>query len=83
MLRGRRRSIEVPNETQPEFKLGDAAEDIATRRERVKRGERERREQEEREKVRLERERTEGTEQTEETEGRVKKWPRTDTDTDP
>ena len=40
MPRGRRRKIEVPTDSQPQFKLGDTAEDIERiRRERVERGE--------------------------------------------
>ena len=39
--RGRRRKIEVPTEIQPQFELGDTAEDIERRRERAG-GERER-----------------------------------------
>ena len=47
MRKGRRRKIEVPTgDTQPQFELGDTAEDIERRRR--ERGERERREQEER-----------------------------------
>ena len=43
MPRGRRRKIEVPSETQPQFELGDTAVDIERRRrEREKRDERER-----------------------------------------
>ena len=44
MPRGRRRKIEVPTgDTQPQFKLGDTAEDIERRsREREERDERER-----------------------------------------
>ena len=34
MPRGRRRKIEVPTDTQPQFELGDTAEDIERRRER-------------------------------------------------
>ena len=34
MRRGRRRKIEVPTDTQPQFELRDTAEDIETRRER-------------------------------------------------
>ena len=55
MPRGRRRKIEVPRDTQPQFELGDAAEDIERRRrEREERDEQERREQE-RERQRIER----------------------------
>ena len=58
MPRGRRRKIEVPTgDTQPQFELGDTAEDIERRREREERDERERREQEERDRERMERER--------------------------
>ena len=47
MRKGRRRKIEVPTgDTQPQFELGDTAEDIERRRR--EREERERREQEER-----------------------------------
>ena len=45
MPRGRRRKIEVPTDSQPQFELGDTAEDIEKRR---KERERERQEQEER-----------------------------------
>ena len=31
MPRGRRRKIEVPTDTQPQFELGDTAEDIEER----------------------------------------------------
>ena len=55
MPRGRRRKIEVPTDTQPQFELGDTAEDIERRRrEREERDERERREQEERDREREE-----------------------------
>ena len=58
MRRGRRRKIEVPRDTQPQFELGDTAEDIERRRrEREERDQRERIEQEERDKERRERER--------------------------
>ena len=57
MPRGRRRKIEVPTDTQPQFELGDTAADIERRRrEREKRDERERIEQEERDRERMERE---------------------------
>ena len=57
MPRARRRKIEVPTDTQPQFKLGDTAEDIGRRRrEREERDEREKREQEERDRERIERE---------------------------
>ena len=46
MLRGRRRKIEVPTDSQPQFQLGDTAEDIERRRQREEREERERQEQE-------------------------------------
>ena len=50
MPRGKRRKIEVPTDFQPQFELGDAAEDIVRRRrEREERQERERQEQEEKE----------------------------------
>ena len=43
MPRGRRRKIEVPADTQPQFELGDTAEDIKRRRRgREERDERER-----------------------------------------
>ena len=42
MPRGRRRKIEVPTDTQPQFELGDTAADIKRRREREERDERER-----------------------------------------
>ena len=43
MPRGRRRKIEVPSDTQPQFELGDTAKDIEGRwREREERDERER-----------------------------------------
>ena len=43
MRKGRRRKIEVPTgDTQPQFELGDTAEDIERRREREEREERER-----------------------------------------
>ena len=48
MPRDRRRKIGVPTDTQPQFELGDTAEDIERRRERDERDERERREQEQR-----------------------------------
>ena len=52
------RKIEVPTDTQPQFELGDTAEDIERRRrEREERDDIERREQEERERQRIERER--------------------------
>ena len=41
MSRGRRRKIEVPTDTQPQFELGDTAEDIERgRSEREERDER-------------------------------------------
>ena len=53
MPRGRRRKIEVPTDTQPQFELADTAEDIERRRrEREDREERERIEQEERDRER-------------------------------
>ena len=77
MPRGRRRKIEVPADIQPQFQLGDTAEDIERRRrEREERDERERREQEERDRERMERERRE------ESQERGEKRVRTDTDTD-
>ena len=74
MPRGRRK-IGGPTDSQPQFELGDTAEDI-------EREERERQEQEERDRERMERERTERTEHMEETEERTEKRPGTDTDTD-
>ena len=62
MPRDRRRKIEVPTDTQPQFELGDTAEDIERRRERKERDERERVEKEERDRERMEREREEGRE---------------------
>ena len=57
MPRGRRRKIEVPTDTEPQFELGDTAEDIERRRrEREERDERERIKQEERDRERMERE---------------------------
>ena len=56
MPRGRERKIEVPRDTQPQFELGDTADEIeGRRREREERDESERREQEERERQRIER----------------------------
>ena len=76
MPRGRRRKIEVPTDTQPQFELGDTAEDIERRRrKREERDERERREQAERDRERIERERRE------ESQKRGEKRTRTDTDT--
>ena len=43
MRRGRRKKIEVPTDTQPQFELGDTAEDIERRRREGERGEREER----------------------------------------
>ena len=54
MPRHRRRKIEVPDDTQPQFESGDTVEDIERRRR--EREERERREMEERERERAERE---------------------------
>ena len=77
MRRGRRRKIEVPTDTQPQFELGDTAEDIERRRREREREEREeRREQEERDRERMERERRE------ESQERGEKRARTDMDTD-
>ena len=60
MPRSRRRKIEVPTDTQPQFELGDTAEDIERRRrEREERDERERIEQEEMAGERMESERRE------------------------
>ena len=54
----RRRKIEVPTDTEPQFELGHTAGDIERmRREKEERDERERREQEERDRERMERER--------------------------
>ena len=57
MARGRRRKIEVTTDTQPQFELGDTAEDRweEGRRERKEKDERERIEQEERDGERMER----------------------------
>ena len=78
MPRGRRRKIEVPTgDTQPQFELGDTAEDIeGRRREREVRDQRERIEQAERDRERRERERRE------ESQERREKRVRTDMDTD-
>ena len=72
---GRRRKIEVPTrDTQPQFELGDTAEDIERRRrEKEEREERERREKEETD-IQREREMEE--------EERRENRPQTDTDTD-
>ena len=60
MPRARRGKIEVPTDPQPQFELGDTAEDIERRRrEREERDEKERRKQEERNRDRRERERRE------------------------
>ena len=76
MPRGRRKKIKVPTDTQPQFELGDTAEDIERRRrEREERDERERREQEERDRERMERE-------SREEEERGEKRTRTNMDTD-
>ena len=62
MPSGRRRKIEVPTDTQPQFELRDTAEDMEGRgREREGREERERQEKEERDREKLEREKTERT----------------------
>ena len=53
MPRGRRRKIEVPTDTRPQFELGDTAHDIERRRR--EREERERREQVARDRERIER----------------------------
>ena len=74
MPRGRRRKIEVPRDTQPQFELGDTTEDIERRRRETE--EREGQEQMERNRERIERERME------ESQERTEKQPRTDTDTD-
>ena len=77
MPRGRRRKIEVPTDTQPQFELGNTAEDIKRRRrEREERNERERREQEERDRERMLREEREDSQE------RGEKRVRTDMDTD-
>ena len=78
MPRGRNRKIEVPTgDTQPQFELGDTAEDIERRRrEEEERDEREIIEQEERDRERTERERRE------ESQERGEKRVRTDMDTD-
>ena len=58
MPRGRSRKIEVPRGTQPQFELGDTAEDMERRSiEREGRDERDKREKEERDSDRMERER--------------------------
>ena len=76
MPRGRRRKIEAPTNTQPQFELGDTAEDIELRRwAGEERNERERREQEERDRMRMERE-------SREEEGRGENRAQTDMDTD-
>ena len=77
MRRGRRRKIEVPTgDTQPQFELGDTAEDIKRRRrERGEKDERVRKEQQERDRERMERE-------SREEEERREKRARTDKDTD-
>ena len=76
MPRGRRKKIEVPRDTQPQFELGDtAAAKERRRREREERDERERIEQEEMDRERMERKREESPE-------RGEKRMRTDTDTD-
>ena len=61
MPRGRRKKIEVPTETQPQFGLGDTAEDIERRRrergendERVREKEQDQRDREKIEMVREE-----------------------------
>ena len=75
MRKGRRRKIEVPTDTQPQFGLGDTAEDIERGGGRERRGIREKREQKERDRGRMERESSEEEE-------RGEKRARTDTDTD-
>ena len=83
MPRHRRRKIEVPTDTQPQFELGYTAEDIERRRrEREEKEDRETREMEERERERVETEMIEVSEEAEETEDREEKRPRTDTDTE-
>ena len=65
MPRGRRRKIEAPRDTQPQFELGHTAVDIERRRrEREERDEGERIEQE-RDMERMEREREESPERRE------------------
>ena len=55
MPRGRRRKIEVPTDSQPQFELGDTAEDLEKRRrEREEREERERQKRGERKREMLE-----------------------------
>ena len=54
MPRGRGRKTKVPTDTQPQFELGDTAEDIERRRREREEGER--REQDERDRDRIERE---------------------------
>ena len=54
MPSGSSRKIEISTDIQPQFELGDKAEDVERRRR--EREERERREQDEREKDRIERE---------------------------
>ena len=77
MPRGIRRKAEVPTDTQPQFELGDTAEDIQRRRrEREERDERKRWEQEEKDRERME------IERREESQERGKKRARTDMDTD-
>ena len=74
MPRGRRRKIEVPRDTQPQFELGDTAEDIERRRRERKmigRGE-----NRGRGKDRIERERREDSQE------RTEQRAQTDTDTD-
>ena len=66
MPRGRRRKIEIPRDTQPQFELRDTSADIERRRrEREERDERERIDQEERDRERMEREREESPERGE------------------
>ena len=84
MPRGRRRKIEEPTDTQPQFELGDSAEDIERRRrEREQRDEREREDR-----TRGEGQREEGgepgkwREEREESQESGEKRARTDTDTD-
>ena len=57
MPRSRRRKIEIPTDTQPQFELGDTAEDIERGKgERQEGDEREGIEQEQRDRERIERE---------------------------
>ena len=68
--------IKVPTDTQPQFELGDTAEDTERRRGREKRGMRERKEEDERDRKMMEREKREVSEE------RGEKRVQTNTDTD-